>query len=57
VGGNCPEVVASEARKARQMNRLRAESLEVLIIRLSGCGVETLPPSASLRQAKEALNP
>ena len=55
-GASCPEAVASEARKARQINRLVAEAADDLIRWSVGCGVEALPPSPSLRQAKEALN-
>jgi hypothetical protein len=53
VGASCPEAVASEARKARQIKRLVAEAVDDLI---RWSVVEALPPSPSLRQAKEALN-
>jgi hypothetical protein len=49
----CPEAVASEARKARQIKRFVAEVVDDLI---RWSVVEALPPSPSLRQAKEALN-
>ena len=45
----CAEAVASEARKVRQIKRLVDD-----LIRWSV--VEALPPSPSLRQAKEALD-
>jgi len=46
----CAEAVASEAR---QIKRLVAEAVDDLI---TWSVVEALPPSPSLRQAKEALN-
>jgi hypothetical protein len=53
VGASCAEAVASEARKARQIKRFVAEVVDDLI---KWSVVEALPPSPSLRQAKEALN-
>src|SRR6266853_1898467 len=53
VGASWAEAVASEARKARQIKRFVAEAVDDLI---RWSVVEALPPSPSLRQAKEALN-
>jgi hypothetical protein len=53
MGAICPEAVASQASEARQIKRLVAEAVDDLI---TWSVVEAVPPSPSLRQAKEALN-
>jgi hypothetical protein len=53
VGASWAEAVVSEARKARQIKRFVAEAVDDLI---RWSVVEAVPPSPSLRQAKEALN-